>query len=253
MRYRDGLLDNQLLKVHSNAAQNIWSVETDINWALPIKRPGWMKRKFHTALVSQFKYGELATIQICEKLKPRFQEPHLIELLNIQITDETRHVAAYNSYLQRLGDQAPQDPALAHMLSCLLDWKGSYLGLIVAVHVLLEGEALRTLQDIANDFSCPLFADMNARITRDEARHVAFGTLYLRARLQDLSAEERVDIFRFIHSLWKETTSGIFSGFYIPGFVSRRLRRQWVEQGWQRHCKTMADVELVPFEQAIRL
>ncbi len=245
--------ENKLESLYQNAPKNQWSHESDIDWTLPIARPSWLKRRFYASLISQFKYGELATIQICEKLKKSILEPHLIELLDRQIADETRHAAAYEKYLNLLGDQAPQDPAMAHLQEALLEWKGTHLGLIVAVHILLEGEALRTLQDIADDFPCPLFADMNIRITRDEARHVAFGNLYLKSRLQSLEPEERLEIFQFIKCLWKETTSEILTGFYVPGFVTYRLRNRWVEQGWQRHCKTMANIGLIQFNHSIRM
>jgi len=244
--------DNRLMNLSANGIAHQWDADTDIDWTADIKRPNWLLGKFHGALITQFKYGELATIKVCQALIEQIPDLHIQALLHQQIADETRHAVVYDRYLARVGDIAPYDPAMAESIKRILQWKGSYLGIITAVHVILEGEALRTLQDLADDIPCPLFSQINMRISRDEARHVAFGKVYLQDHLPALDLDERAEIFRFVREVWRDCTSNILADFKIPGFVSGPLRKRWVDAGWRRHCRSMVDIGLLSDAQISR-
>ncbi len=244
--------DHRFENLSENSISNQWNADTDIDWSIGIKRPSWLLGRFHGALISQFKFGELATIKVCQSLLKQISDPSIRSLLEQQIADETRHAHVYDRYLFRIGDDAPCDQAMLESVNRILQWHGSHLGIITAVHIVLEGEALRTLQDLADDIPCPLFSQINIRISRDEARHVAFGKIYLLRHLPTLSLDERIEIFRFVRNIWTDCTSNILNGFKIPGFVSGHLRRCWVDAGWTRHCRSMVDIGLLNEEQMSR-
>lgn len=238
-------MPERLHTLSKNGRERQWCADQDIDWTQDIVRPNWLLRRFHAALISQFRHGELVTVNICRHLLERVPESGVRGLLVQQIADEERHADVYERYLRKLGDEAPIDTSMAEAVERIYQWSGSHLGLIVAVHILLEGEALRTLQDLAEEIPCPLFAQINMYITRDEARHVAFGKVYLMHQLATLDTEERVAIFRFVRSLWTESTNGMLSEYRITGFVTKALRRRWVAEGWAQHCRAMSDIGLL--------
>lgn len=127
-------------------------------------------------------------------------EPEARRFLGTQTADEGQHARVYRAYLERLGDIAPIDEAVATALEGGLEWSGSYHGPLVA----FEGEALRLQQEFSELFPCRLFRQVNGRISRDEARHVAFGRIYLGDKLAALPFNERVAIYHWVRELWHE-------------------------------------------------
>lgn len=236
----------------ANGQARQWSMDEDIDWRQEIIPPGWLLRRFRGALISQFLHGEEATARVCRRLMAEVSDPTVRELLAVQIADENRHARVYEKYLARLGDWAPMEPAMADAVERALQWNGSPLGLVVAFHILLEGEALRSLQDLAVELPCPLFRQINGLIARDEARHVAFGKLYLKQQLKGLPAEERMAIFRWVKTLWDDCAAGTLSRFRIPGFVTAALRRRWVDDGWAQHSRALVEIGLVSAEDMAR-
>jgi hypothetical protein len=222
-----------------------WTIDGDIDWSQNIVQPSWLLRRFHGDLISQFRHGELATVRVCRRLLGQITDHPARGLLLQQLAEEERHARVYERYMSLLGDEAPVDPSMAEAVERALAWNGSPLGLMVAFHVVLEGEALRSLQGLAEELRCPLFAQINARIARDEARHVAFGKVYLREHLKTLSFEERLAIYRFVQALWDDCAAGMLSRFRIPGFVTQALRRRWVAEGWAQHRRALVDIGLL--------
>ena len=81
---------------------------------------------------------------------------------------------------------------------------------------------------------------------------MAFGKIYLKKHLAPLDLDERREIYRFVKTIWEDTTAGILSGYSIPGFVSRHLRNRWVREGWALHCRSLVDIGLLNPEQIAR-
>lgn len=229
-----------------------WSIDGDIDWTQDIIQPNWLIRRFQGALISQFRHGELATARVCRHLLHLIDDQNVRNLLIQQIADEERHARVYERYMAKIGDDAPMDPSLAEAIDLALGWRGPPLGLVVVFHVMLEGEALRSLQGLAEELPCPLFAQINALIARDEARHVAFGKIYLRESLITLSVEERMTIYRFVQSLWKQCAAGILSHFRIPGLVTQALRHRWLAEGWDHHSRALVDIGLLSADEMAR-
>jgi gluconate kinase len=116
---------------------------------------------------------------------------------------------------------------------------------MVAFHVVVEGEALRIQEGLVRLFRCPLLRQINRRIARDEARHVAFGRLYLGGRVAALPSRERREIHHWVKRLWSESAIATLRNLEGRGSVARVFLQGWLRCGWARHARTLAAVGLV--------
>ncbi len=221
------------LEALARAAETGWSAEADIDWSADVVRPAWLTRKSYAALVSQLYHGERATGRACRRLMAEVPDRRLQRCLDLQALDERRHARVFERYLARIGDLAPPDEAFEAAVEQALAWTGSHHGLMVAVHVVLEGEALRALQELAGRLPCLLFRRINRLVAGDEARHVALGRIGLDGVLSELPQEERFDIYRRVRALWQTGMRDVMRGFPILDFGSRRFRRTFAETGWR--------------------
>ena len=226
-----------------------WSPESGIDWDLPVRMPGWIARKPYVSAVSQLRHGELATVAMCRRLIGEVDDPRARRFLALQIADETRHARVYEAYLKRLGDDAPIDAAVQAAFDGGMAWTGSHCGLIVAFHVVLEGEALRLQRGFAERMPCPLFRRINERIARDETRHIAFGRIYLRERVPALPRDERFAIFRWVESVWRECARATLDAYRVPGIAAGRGRRGWLAARWAAQVGTLTGIGLVTADE----
>jgi hypothetical protein len=67
----------------------------------------------------------------------------------------------------------------------------------VGMQVILEGLALGTFINVRAATGCALLREMLTYVTRDEARHVAFGSLYLTAAIADMHPDDRAQVEDF--------------------------------------------------------
>jgi len=218
--------------------------------------PEWLPGKFRAAVVSQFYHGELATIRMCRKLLPTLVDPAARRLVELQIADERRHAEVYRAYLEGIGPLQPPDPLLEAAYERALSWDvggGTEDGAMVAAFtIILEGEALFALSYLGRWFRCPRFRRINAAIRRDEARHFAFGRIYLKQVFPALGRDRRLDVYARLRGLWHEGAAGIPARFPIPNFILRRRFRTWVETGWRDHRKALTGCGLVTAAEAAR-
>ena len=212
--------------------------------------PRWIPSALYTALVSQFYHGEFATLRFCWRLLERIGDADARHCLAVQIADEERHVRVYRAYLERLGDIAQPEPTVADVYERALAWQGPPEAMIAAFNIVLEGEALRTLDDLGGWLPCSWFRRINARVSRDEARHFAFGRFYLSAALPDLGRDQRLEIHHWLKGLWDAVGSASLEQFHVPGLITRGHRRRWVEAGWRNHRAQLMAVGLVDADEA---
>lgn len=176
----------------------------DVDWNRPLSPPRWLPRRQWAALVADFRSGELATAQACDHLVARLPDAGLGECLEVQREDEHRHAALYQRYLEMLGVPAVPNPALVDVFERCLSWPGHPVAVLVAFNVMLEAEALRLQRYFARHSACPLFAEINRRVLKDEARHVSSGRVYAEAVLALLDLDQRATIHAWLRSLWWE-------------------------------------------------
>ena len=187
---------------------------------------------------------------MCRRLVSGHDDPWARRCIEIQIADETRHAEAYRTCLAEIGELAPPDPVLSAAYEKALARSDQPEALIAAFNIVLEGEALYALDYLGGWFQCPRFLDLNARISRDEARHLAFGRLYLGDRLRRMAQDQRIEIHRWLKELWSEAAFGILDRFPIPNPVLGRRCRTWVETGWRDHRRALMGVGLVSADEA---
>jgi hypothetical protein len=161
------------------------------------------RRSFRTAWARTHILTCIYIVEFCSRLVTMVPDLQAKRFLSTQIHDEARHVEAYARYIRLFGDIIPINQKMKALFESSLEWRGSYLGWIVAINVLLEGEALNQQNMRIRTLPCPVFREMYSRITLDESRHTAFGIIYLADKVPTLSDTERKEILTWIFSLWK--------------------------------------------------
>jgi len=214
-----------------------------------ISLPRWLPRSFPALIVSQFYHGEQATLAMCRKLMDGLVNPEERRFIRFQIADEQRHVDVYRTYLADIGNLAPVNPVLEAAYEKALAWNGPPEALVAAFGIILEGEALYALDYLDTWFPCPRFRRINRLIARDEARHVAFGRIYLGYRFAGQSRRQRFEIYCWLKALWTSTACGMFEQFKIPNMILHRRCRNWAETGWQDHLKVLIGIGLIGAEE----
>ena len=240
---------NPLAPLALKAERGQWRAADIAEWPEKKAVARWLGRKFQTQALSQLYHGERATLAMCRRLRDEIDDPWAKRCLDYQIIDEQRHARVYLDYLAGIGALQPIDPVLAAAYDRALDWSGGPPGLIAAFHIILEGEALSALDTLGDGLRCPLFTRINARIRRDEARHLAFGRAYLARTLPGLALEERLEIHRWLKALWYDTAEGIFARFSFANLILRRRSRKWVAPGWQDHLRVLIELGLLGDEE----
>ncbi len=130
-------------------------------------------------LISQAYYAELATIEACSQLMQSDIGLQAKRFIATQIADEARHAQAYHTYLEKLGGVIQIHPKMNEIfISVLKDKNLPDLCKVIAVNILLEGEALNQQGKRSKVIPCPVFEQINRLILIDEARHHAFGKMF---------------------------------------------------------------------------
>ena len=225
----------------ARAEAGAWDPVRDIEWSGGPVRPPLIPMPLYRALVSQLHHGERATLAMCERLGREIRDPRARRFLAVQAADEARHAEAYALYLGRIGGIARPDGALRLAFEAALEWDGPWQGLVVASHVLLESEAVRLMQRSPFMFSGPLLRRINRRVVRDEARHLAFGRIYLQRRLGEISPHERRRIHRWVHGLWHEAVYARRGPLSVLSSVNRGA----LQRVWRDHEKELRGIGLM--------
>ena len=217
-----------------------------IDWDAAVKPPRWLPRRTYVNMVSQLLHGERATTDVLKHLATRLDDPLAKTFIGTQIADEERHQALYTGYLERLGDIAPPDEAIQQGFAAGLDWNGPWQGIIVACHVILEGEALKLQQDALAAFDCLLLRQVSRQVMQDEARHVAFGKVYVAPAIAALSADERRDIYVWVKRLWREAAQiGWRKQRGIGGLAYGVLKNHYMRKHWATHERSLRAIGLI--------
>lgn len=182
-------------------------------------------------IAEQFLAGEKLTARACARLQHLVPLAEARDCLAQQSEDELRHAELYDRYL---GGRRPAsgESALLGLVAQRIDaWRGPPEAVMLALHVILEGEAL-ALQDTARRFTqCTRFAALSRVIARDEARHVAFGQHYLPAALAQLTPGERRNIHAWLKVLWFDALEHLPRSLPLPG-IAGPLIAHWSHRRW---------------------
>jgi hypothetical protein len=200
---------------------------------VPVGLPRGAAREHAIARVSQLYHGELMTARLCGLLTRQVPLAEARRCLALQREDEQVHAGLYGGYLGALDGLAPRQPVHDLLEQEAAAWQGPPEALILAVHVLLEGEAALWQRNAAFWLPCPQFQALNREIAHDEARHIAFGRLYLPPALAALSRGERLAIYHWLRDLWAKAWARFQDGRGDLTAVSDAVLRAWSGYRWR--------------------
>ncbi len=214
----------ELLQLYSKGKQQQWDAETRIDWSLevdpddpmqmdesvlPLYRTELWKKlserqrsdlRYHSQVfnLSQFLHGEQGALLCAARIVKDAPALESKFYAATQVMDEARHVEAYRRLLtEKFRFAYPISKPLKTLLEQALNdprWDFTYLGM----QVLIEGLALVAFQRVRDYSKNPLCQAVNAYVMQDEARHVAFGRLALRAYYPQLTEAERREREEFV-------------------------------------------------------
>ena len=237
---------SRLESLISNAFAGQWAPDKDIDWSLPVVVPKQVPLSAYIDMVSQLYYAEEATIALLGEMMQTLPDFQARQHVSTQAIDEARHARTYRAYLERLGDIAPINEGLRAVLESGLAWSGTYCGQVVALNVLMEGQAIEQQHKRIETLPCPLFRTINEAIIRDEARHCAFGKIYMKHKLPELPEEERVEIFRWIGSLWQFWNQANEGRYDVEGGEILITDPVDLSERWLKLASVFVEIGLIP-------
>jgi hypothetical protein len=193
----------QLQQLIEKSEASSWSI-SEINWAQTPIIPSGVSKSDYIDMISQLYHAELFTLNVCARLITEVPDFQARRFIYTQMNEEARHADAYATYIQMLGKINPINEKLESVFNKAFTWQGSYCGLIVALNVVMESEALNQQRKRIDTLPCPIFQEVNSRIILDEARHSGFGFIYLRDKLPLLPQKNKSEIIGWIQSLWAD-------------------------------------------------
>lgn len=213
------------------AERQRWQVATDINWHLQPSLPFFLPRFYARRIISQLYYGEVATADACTDMAAKLSGPTR-QFLLLQAEEERRHADAYLRYANALGGLSKVD---AHLIETIRAGSAlpSLAGRIASIHVLLEQEAMGFQHKINQFWHCPLLRQINRRVSRDEARHTAFGRYVLPELLAQHTDLQHTELYWQLHQLWWsciDKQNG-FSNKIIALITG--TQQNWAKRHWQ--------------------
>jgi len=196
-----------------------WNASSEIDWSRPIQnfseesyaavRHVYSRDDYDRLRAQERAFtftnlfiGEQAALALCGQLLNMVPEMETKFCLSGQIIDEARHTEVFGRYLEKLGVDAPPNPALVELIERLLA-TDHYGEKIVGMQIFLEGIAVGLFQRFQTDSPDPLLRDLIKLVLRDESRHAGFGVIYLQDKFKHASAAERGRVEDFVAILWR--------------------------------------------------
>lgn len=225
------------------AYKSQWSPDEQINWDEEIVVPPGINKSTYVDMVSQLYYAEEATIRLLGEMIIKVPDLQAKQYLCTQAIDEARHADVYKRYLEKLGEIAPMNSALKSVFEAGFNSNHSYHSLVVALNIVMEGEALNQQYKRIETLPCPLFIQINKAIVRDESRHAAFGKIYMREKVKELSKEEKAEIFEWIKTLWFLWNKANQGRYTIEGSEILQTTFSELDTRWQYQMKIFQELQ----------
>jgi hypothetical protein len=214
--------ENEKLKtLYSKAKRLQWDAETYINWDTPIdpSRPVIDEERFgltqlpfvqrmsksqqealraHIAAwqLSQFMHGEQGALMTAAALTHAVPDYDGKLYAATQTMDEARHVEVYERYIRKLAIVYPMSKTLKDVIDTTLK-ADRWVKIAIGMNMVVEGLALGAFQNMRKSTSCELLRSIVEGVLRDEARHVAFGNVYVAQAIAAMHPDEREDVAEF--------------------------------------------------------
>jgi len=227
--YSDG--NPRLGDLYAKAKRDQWNADVVIDWSIPVdpggsildgERMTFLKLAFFQRLaksqletfnahysawiLSQLLHGEQGALMVAGELAACAPDHEAKLYVGSQAMDEARHVEVFARYIRRLDKIYPPQQTLKSVLTDIMEaphWQSKMVGM----QVILEGLALGTFINVRGATGCELLRSLLGYVTRDEARHVAFGNIYLTTEIARMHADERAAVEDFACEATRKTVS----------------------------------------------
>jgi len=212
---------DKLRELYSRAKVLQWNAEVDIDWsrevdpAKPIVEeeasgigalPFFQKLsksqqegfRAHMAAyrLSQFLHGEQGALMTAATLAHSVPDYEAKLYAATQTMDEARHVEAFEKYVRKVAIVYPIAPFLKALIDATLK-SDHWVKIAIGMNIVVEGLALGSFYNMRRTTGCPVLKDVVEYAMRDEARHVAFGNVYVGETLAQLHPDDREDAAQF--------------------------------------------------------
>ena len=218
----DYALDQQQLDaLYAKSKRLQWDAAVDIDWQRPIDasrplvdeslfrlealpsvqraspaRREQLRAELACNHLSQFLHGEQGALMTAAALTHAVPDHQAKLYAATQTMDEARHVEAFTMYLNRLGRIYPMSPHLRRLIDATLT-ADHWVKMAIGMNMVVEGLALGTFHNMARATTCEVLRDVLTLVIRDEARHVAFGNVYVSQAIDAMHADERESVADF--------------------------------------------------------
>jgi P-aminobenzoate N-oxygenase AurF len=211
----------KLAELYAKAKRDQWNADVALDWDLPVdpggrildpgrmaflqlaffKRLGASQLETFNAhysawILSQLLHGEQGALMVAGELVAAVPDYDAKLYVASQAMDEARHVEVFARYIRKLDKIYPAQPTLKSTLTDIMvtpHWQAKMVGM----QVILEGLALGTFLNVKAATGCALLRSLLTYVTKDEARHVAFGSLYLTTEIARMHGDDRAAVEDF--------------------------------------------------------
>jgi hypothetical protein len=152
----------------------------------------------HTAAyrLSQFMHGEQGALMTAATLSHSVPDYEAKLYSATQTMDEARHVEVFQKYLDKLAIVYPMSPFLKDLIDATLK-SDHWVKIAIGMNIVVEGIAMGAFHNMKRVTGCDLLRDITELTMRDEARHVAFGYLYVGHALGEMHPDDREEAADF--------------------------------------------------------
>ena len=191
---------NRIEQLYHKGQKNIWDgkeylqecIEKNNGISLPPEKKKALGNIFSTIL-----WGELAAWKISSILAARFEDEPARMAATSQAHDEARHFYVMRDYLHLLGIETAD---VQGMKSHSQDFLQSIMEadttpkMILGMQMMVEPMALTLFKVVRERNIEPVLSDLLLMYEKDEARHVALGTLYLPKMMSEMGPIAKADL-----------------------------------------------------------
>ena len=146
--------------------------------------------------LSQFLHGEQGALMTAAALTHAVPDYEGKLYAATQTMDEARHVEVYDRYIKKLAIIYPMSLGLKALIDMTLK-ADRWVKIAIGMNMVVEGLALGAFQNMRKSTSCNLLRQVIEGVLRDEARHVAFGGLYVAQEIAKMHPDDREDVADF--------------------------------------------------------
>jgi len=147
-------------------------------------------------LLSQFLHGEQGALMVAAQQVHAVPDYEAKLYAATQTMDEARHVEVFSRYIRKLAQIYPISPMLKTVIDSTLQ-ADHWVKVCIGMQMIIEGLALGAFHNMRRSTNDPLLRQLVEYVLRDEARHVAFGHVYVAEAIRDMHPDEREDVAQF--------------------------------------------------------